>query len=276
MWFSSLRRAGWNCAYALPLRVRKPLALALAGYTPLSKRHWYATRLLEDFARRQPENFQRLIWSHHLGRAAEYERAHGLLSGQLSASRMLLARDLMAVLESRKLSPKRVLDAGCADGHFLRHLELSLSLQNATWLGVDIDARALRAGERRLAAAGSQIRLRRGDLCHMSDWIGEQAFDLVLCAGVLRFFNAEHAAGIVARLLRHTLQLLALSGPAHRQCDNASLKGSEIGADCSYIHNLDAMVEYAGGQVLWRRWQPAGRTDGQSLYFVFAAPGFGN
>ncbi len=263
----------WSCARALPLSIRKPLAIALDRYTRLKKRHWYTTRLLEDYARRHPENFQRFLWRYHLGRAAEYARAHGLDGGQLSASRILFAQDLGTLLQAHALRPRSVLEAGCADGNFLHYLEIVLGLDDAAWLGMDIDARALARGARQLAAAGSRLCLRQGDLCQIPDCLDGQAFDLTICAGVLRFFNAGHAAGVVAMLLRHTRQLLALSGPAHPQYDNARLADSVLGADHSYRHNLDALVERAGGRVLRRRWQGAERLGGQSIYFVFAAPG---
>jgi hypothetical protein len=39
------------------------------------------------------------------------------------------------------------------------------------------------------------------------------------------------------------------------------------------IHNIDRMIERAGGRVLWRRWEGARKVDGNTIYFLIAEPG---
>ena len=55
--------------------------------------------------------------------------------------------------------------------------------------------------------------------------------------------------------------------------DNAALAQSDVRAtDRTFVHNLDRMVELAGGKVVGRRWEGDRQVDGQTIYFVFALP----
>jgi hypothetical protein len=67
--------------------------------------------------------------------------------------------------------------------------------------------------------------------------------------------------------------VLVLAGLAHPDQDNATLAASAVRErDGTFIHNLDAMVQDAGGRVVHRRWEGARLLDGNTIYFVFGVP----
>ncbi|HEU0054152.1 MAG TPA: hypothetical protein VFQ39_13290, partial [Longimicrobium sp.] len=96
---------------------------------------------------------------------------------------------------------------------------------------------------------------------------------MVLCAGVLMYLRRDDAAAAVAAMMGRCTGVLALAGLAHRSVDNRLLTDSvRREADRSWVHNLDAMVEAAGGRIVARRWEGAREVRGNTLYFVFALP----
>ncbi len=96
----------------------------------------------------------------------------------------------------------------------------------------------------------------------------------MLCTGVLMYLTEQPAAAAVKTMLRHTDVLVALAGLAHPEIDNRELQRSTVRRDDnSFIHNLDRMVEAAGGRVLQRRWEGDRLIHDNSIYFVFAMPG---
>ena len=75
-------------------------------------------------------------------------------------------------------------------------------------------------------------------------------------------------------MLQHSAKVLALSGLASEDVDNATLERSEVRPyDRSMIHNLDRMVAENGGRVFARRWAGRETVEGRyGAYFVVAAP----
>jgi SAM-dependent methyltransferase len=107
--------------------------------------------------------------------AAKYERAGGL-------ERRLLTRFRARLLdEVVPLSPRRVLDAGCGEGHVTAWLARALPASEVT--GVDGRAEALTAFRRRNPGS----RAVEADLSALP--FGDYAFDLVLCTEVLEHLD---------------------------------------------------------------------------------------
>ena len=88
------------------------------------------------------------------------------------------------------------------------------------------------------------------------------------------YLRERAAADVVRSMLNHCSGLVAITGLAHPIVDNAELKYSEPRmSDGALIHNIDAMVEKAGGTIVYRRWEGSKTFDGQTVYFVFCRPG---
>jgi SAM-dependent methyltransferase len=162
---------------------------------------------------------------------------------------------------------------GCSLGYLLRHLETEVCTAATVLDGVDIDAYAVESGSKRLAAEGSRARLVRGDATELPRLFPGRRYDLVLCAGVLMYLRQADAAAAVREMLACCRGVVAFAGLAHPEMDNRHLAASVTrDRDRSLIHNLDAMVAAAGGNVVSRRWEGARQVQGNTLYFVFARP----
>jgi len=91
---------------------------------------------------------------------------------------------------------------------------------------------------------------------------------------VLMYLHERAAADVVQSMLTHCRGLVAITGLAHPVVDNAELKHSEPRmSDGALIHNIDEMVEKAGGTIVYRRWEGQKTFDGQTVYFIFCRPG---
>src|SRR5262245_28858455 len=93
---------------------------------------------------------------------------------------------LAAIGRLRGLAPPpvrrcRVLELGCAAGGNL--LPMAADLPDSTFVGVDVSARQVEAGQRALGQLGlTNIELRRLNLLEAGDELG--TFDYILCHGV--------------------------------------------------------------------------------------------
>ncbi|MFL5541329.1 MAG: hypothetical protein ACJ8J0_20240, partial [Longimicrobiaceae bacterium] len=120
---------------------------------------------------------------------------------------------------------------------------------------------------------GSKARLATADAAGLAGVFGGRRYDLVLCAGVLMYLRQEDAAEAVRAMLARCDGIVALAGLAHPELDNAGMRRSaRRERDAAWVHDLDAMVAAAGGQVAARRWEGTRQVDGNTLYFVFAEP----
>ena len=90
--------------------------------------------------------------------------------------------------------------------------------------------------------------------------MGDRRYDVVLCCGVLLYLDELTAERVMGVLLAHTRLVLGLICLAHPTMENSRLSRSEIRAlEGGRIHNLDALVRHARGEVALRRWtRPAG------------------
>ena len=264
---------------ALPLGVRKRVAAWMGRQRWLAPRHWWSVEMVRDWAERDVSGYHRFLWAHHLGYAETYEPEERF--GRVHPSRLLLFDELRHVVRRLGARPetdvRSVLEVGCSMGYLLRHLETSVFPAARVLEGIDIDAYAVRRGAEVLAREGSRARVREGDAAALPALVGERRYDVVLCAGVLMYLRQDEAAAAVRAMLERTAGLLALSGLAHPDADNARL-GISVPreSDRSLVHNLDAMGERAGGRVVHRRWEGARQVAGNTVYFVFAEPAGGS
>jgi len=233
-------------------------------------------RILRDWAAKDVEAFHRFLWSHHIGVAKFYETANDFGSGNLLPTRKMLFEDLQTSLLRRNMDPrgvKSVLEIGCSSGYLLRFMETDLFPAATTFEGIDIDKYAIEKGEAYLRGCASKIRLVCADMVDLDHISGGRKYDVILCAGVLMYVRERAAADVVRSMLNACSGLVAIANPAHPVIDNVKLKHSEPRSDAALIHNIDAMVEGAGGTIVYRRWEGSKEFDGQTVYFIFCSPG---
>lgn len=263
---------------AVPLWARRRLAILVGRQQWLKARYWWAFELLRDFAERDPDGFHRFLWAHHLAYAESYEVERRFGGDKVHPTRLMLFADLEEELRRRGAEPARdvqsVFEVGCSLGYLLRHLETGLFASASTLEGNDIDRYAIDAGTRKLTALGSRVRLHHADMAHLTAVFAGRTFDVTIAAGVLMYLREAAALEVVGVMLRHTGRLAVFAGLAHPEQDNLNLPASTLRErDGTWIHNLDAMVERAGGHVVARRWGGAQVVDGNTIYFVLAEPG---
>jgi SAM-dependent methyltransferase len=262
---------------ALPLAVRKRLAVWIGGQTWLPPRDWWSLEILRDLAERDADEYHRFLWRHHLAYAQTYEISERFGAENVHPTRRLFFADLTAQLAAGGADPgtqvASVLEVGCSMGYLLRFLETSVFGSADVLHGVDIDRYAIDQGTAYLREQGSKVQLRAGDIVDLDRILDGRTFDVVLCLGVLMYLTEDAATAVVEAMLRAATGLVAISGVAHPSMDNAQLERSEPRAwDSSWIHNIDAMVRKAGGNVRYRRWDGARVVDGNTIYFVFCTP----
>jgi|GEM_PF-1172808 len=263
----------------LPLAVRKQLSIRIgrSRWLPDSHRYYWSMEAVRDLAERDPDAFHRFLWTHHLAYAETYEVESRFDPSNVHPTRHLLFGTLEAVLSERGMDPRRdvasVLEVGCSLGYLLRHLETDLFCGAERLDGFDIDEHAIAAGSSHLARLGSRVRLAVGDMGELDRLVAGRSYDVAFCAGTLMYLREPAAARVVEVMLRHTRGIVVLAGLADPHRDNRELASSGVRArDRSFIHNLDRMVEAAGGRVVQRDWRGAEQIDGNSIYFVFAEP----
>ena len=260
-----------------PLSLRKWMAIWLhrQHWISLSRRTWWSTELLRDFADRDVNAYHKFLWAHHLVYAVTYEVGSRFGADHLIPSRRMFFADLCRQLQELGIPPETVgsvLEVGCSLGYQLRYVETEL-FPSATRLdGLDIDQYAIRAGAEYLRTVGSHVSLHCGDMQWLDEFARRRMYDVILCTGTLLYLTEADAAAVVRMMLAHSRILVALTGLAHPAVDNAQLNRSDMRSrDATWVHNFDQMVEAAGGRVVGRRWEGAREVEGQTIYFVFAA-----
>ena len=260
-----------------PLWLRKLIAIGLYRQPWISqtRRTWWVIELLRDFAAEDVTAYHKFLWTHHLAYASPYEVATRFGDDNLIPSRRLFFTDVCQQLQKMGggTAVRSVLEVGCSLGYNLRYMETELFPSATVLDGVDLDCYAIQSGQEYLRAVKSHISLHCGDMQQLEDLLGDRCYDVIICCGVLMYIREVEAAAVVRTMLAHSRILVALTGLAHPSVDNERLDHSEVRhCDQTFIHNLDRMVETAGGMVMARRWEGVRQVDGQTIYFAFAAP----
>jgi len=264
----------------VPRSVRKFLSIWLSrqAWLPPANRSYWATELLTDFAATNPNDYHKFLWKHHMAYAETYEIDLRFGYEKLNDTRKLLFGELPQRMQAAGLGRledvRSVFEVGCSLGYLLRYMETDVCPGAGRLEGIDIDAHAIAEGSRYLAGVGSKVVLHQGDMESVGEYLGGEKFDIVLASGVLLYLDQESAAGLVSGMLEHTGKLLVITALAHPETDNALMKSSVLRErDGTWIHNVDRMIESAGGQIVARRYQGAEMLDGNSIYFLYAVPG---
>jgi 2-polyprenyl-3-methyl-5-hydroxy-6-metoxy-1,4-benzoquinol methylase len=262
----------------VPLSLRKRAVLGLQRQTWLDQRRrdWWAVELVRDLAERDVDAFHQFLWTHHLAYAESYEVEQRFGPENVKTSRKMFFSDLCLQLDEMpglgRDRVRSVFEVGCSLGYQLRSIETDLFPAATRVEGLDIDAYAIEAGAKYLTSVGSKVKLQCADTRDIDRVLGGHTYDVIVCTGVLMYLNKDAAGAVVRSMLQHT-RLLALSGLAHPNTDNAGLKQPDTRAsDQTFVHNFDEMVAKAGGRVVRRRWEGSNVVDGNTIYFVFATP----
>jgi SAM-dependent methyltransferase len=259
---------------ALSLETRKRL-VNWVDSRRLPGHYTFSTEMLHDLQRSDPNAFHRFLWSNHLAYATTYEIARRFGSAQIEPTRHTLFADILAHLRARGHDPaadvRSVFDVGCSLGYLLRHAETDLFPAATILRGLDIDRYAVQAGRAHLRSLGSRVELTAADMTEADRVMGGQAYDVVLCCGVLMYLDEIRAAQVVKTLIAHTRFVTALIGLANPDMDNSRLERSEVRpSDGAFIHNLHRMLQDAGGKVVSSRWARAQGAGGSPAYSVLA------
>ncbi len=260
----------------LPLDWRKRMAVWLDRQQWLTNQHEWSMLLIRDWAEKDMDAYHKFLWSEHLGYAQFYDSANRFGTEKILPSRRLLFEDLLACLRDQGLDPRRdlnsIFEVGCSRGYLLRFAETELFPAATDLAGIDIDSTAIEAGKNYLAQRGSKIKLQCADMSDLESVLGERSYDVILCAGVLVYLKEQAAEKVIRTMIRHARYVVAIASVGHPGVDNAALTASEKRDwDAGMIHNIDAMVEKAGGEVLRRRWEGAYEINGQRIHFVFSS-----
>ncbi|MEO6666083.1 MAG: class I SAM-dependent methyltransferase, partial [Nitrospiria bacterium] len=258
----TIRRAIKNAAIrALPLPVRKGLCIAINRQARLGPdvRWWWTQELLRDYREADVVAYHQFLWSHHLGYALPYENRVRFGRHNMVPSRALFFEDLNRELLKMGVNPSKdvrsVLEVGCSLGYQLRYCETDLFPSAVRLDGIDIDGYAIERGMEYLRKEGSRVRIWLRDTRELGELLRETHYDVILCTGVLMYLDQRAATEAVLTMVRHGNVLTALSGLAHPEMDNRSMRASvSRDSDAAFIHNMDQMVEVSNGVVLGRRW----------------------
>ncbi|HEB59304.1 MAG TPA: class I SAM-dependent methyltransferase, partial [Gammaproteobacteria bacterium] len=228
-------------------------------------------------AERDVNAYHKFMWRYHLDYAETYEIAQRFGYDNFNVTRKLFFRELPRRLRAVGLDARRdihsVLEVGCSSGYLLRFMETDMFPAATCLQGIDIDAYAIDTGNHYLARIDSRIELLHADMDQLDELLGEKKFDFVLAAGILLYLDEPAATRLVELMMKHTRKMLAITALAHPEEDNATLEQSvPRQRDCTWIHNVDAMIRQAGGNLVARRWEGGKLIDGNTIYFLYATP----
>ena len=259
----------------LPLSLRQTLVI-VATRVRLPGRYWLPMELLRDLAEEDPDAYHAFLWQHHLAYASTYEVDERFGAHRLNQTRLMFFSDLRACLSEAGTDAAEVdsvFEVGCSLGYLLSFMETDVFPNASVLEGIDVDEYAVRAGRAHLDATGSGVRIAKGDMRELPRILAGRAYDVVVCAGVLMYLRESAARATIRTMLDHANKVVGITGLAHSQTDNAELPSSTVrSSDGTFIHNIDEMVRQEGGTILERRWQGDRLLDGNTVYFVFAAP----
>ena len=263
----------------IPLSLRMRFGALIGGipWIPAHRRNWWSQELVRDLELKDKNAYHKFLWENHLAYAESYEIDLRFGYENMAASRKLLFGDLDQTLKrmniNRRTDVNSVFEVGCSLGYLLRYMEESYFPSAEKLDGMDIDSYAIAEGIQYLRGRKSKIRLMQGDMESLQALLKGSRYDLMFCLGVLMYLDECASTALVRTMLAHTNSLLILSGLAHPTADNKELKQSATRErDDTFIHNFDAMVQNASGEVIFRKWEGDTLLDGNSIYFVFSRP----
>lgn len=254
----------------LPLRVRKSLVASRAGRASHGGLE-FALGMLHDLHRRDAAEFHRFLWSNHLAYASTYHVEQRFGAHNLNPSRRILLHEMAQQMRHHAGAVRSVLDIGCSLGYVLRQLEVGMCAQAEALHGLDIDEYAVRAGTAHLTELQSKVQLFVGDMTAARGFIGDRNYDVILCCGVLMYGDEAAAYEVVRTMIARATRLVGIITLADASV--ASLRRSIVRpTDGAFIHDVDGMIERAGGRVVTTRYIGAEVSGSSPSRAILAAP----
>ena len=234
--------------------------------------------IVRDWAKKDVDAYHRFLWTHHLAYARFYEKANDF-NRNIVLARRIFFDDLKKYLTFDQglhlnlADIKSIFEVGCSSGYLLRFMETDLFKTAEIIEGIDVDAFAIEKGRVYLHSQRSKIKLTVADMVELDRVMETRKYDLIINVGVLMYLQENLAASVVKSMLSHSSGVVAIAGLAHPTIDNEKLAFSvPRESDGALIHNIDAMVEKAGGLIEYHRWEGSKTFDAQTIYFVFCRP----
>jgi len=260
----------------LPLPIRKIIAIGIGRGKWLSrdKRSYWSKEIVKDWAEKDVNAYHNFLWKFHLAYAETYEPELRFGHNNMKGSRKIFFQDLSNVLLQNKTNPttdiNSIFEVGCSLGYQLVHAEENIFPNAEKIVGIDIDEYAINMGRKYLKSISSKVKIFKQDMKNIERILHGENYDIMICTGVLMYLNEIDASRVVKTMLDHTNILVAISGLANPDMDNNKLQHSIFREnDNSLIHNIDAMINCAGGEIISRRWGGRKLVDGNSIYFLF-------
>jgi SAM-dependent methyltransferase len=279
--YKDLARSIIRCTAAiigrmLPLSVRQSLVASRVGRSSRGGLE-FAVGMLRDLHRRDAGAFHRFLWSNHLGYAAGYEVGKRFGALNLNPSRRILVDDIASYLRERGVDPRRdirsVLDIGCSLGYLLRHIEVSLCPSAEVLHGIDIDKYAIHSGMAHLSSLESKVKLFVADMAAAGRFIGNRAYDVILCCGVLMYSDEQCAYEAVRTMLRSARRLVGIICLAeHPNIRTPAGRSFTRSSDGAFIHDVARMIHLAGGRVAASRRIEAEISGSSPSHAILAEP----
>jgi ubiquinone/menaquinone biosynthesis C-methylase UbiE len=193
----------------------------------------------KEIHRRDPEDYRQLVKDHYSGPAGWFTLLTGWLTGHES-----LAEDLFAPVQFDVRGCRRVLDAGCGNGRYLRFL-LKRCDHDATLVGCDLCGKMLERARDRLKS--DRPHLLSADITRLP--YADATFDAAVCGWVLEHLpDLRQGLGELARVLQPNGKLLVLT-----------TEHTLMGAICSRFYHAktlrrsDLRAAAEGVGLSWRR-----------------------
>jgi SAM-dependent methyltransferase len=263
----------------VPLFIRKKLAICVnrQDWIASSSRGWWAQQLVVDYATNDINGYHKFLWKNHLSYAETYEVARRYGYSNFNETRKQFFTELPDRMKGIGINIKKdiesVFEVGCSSGYLLRHMETDVFPSANCIRGNDIDKYSVNEGNKCLDNMGSCIELYYSDMEHLDQLLGKDQYDFTLAAGVLLYLDQAAATRLIKIMLNYTRKMMAITALANPDEDNFKLdKSVPRKRDHTWIHNVDAMIEQAGGKVVSRRWEGSKVVDGNTIYFLFATP----
>jgi SAM-dependent methyltransferase len=270
---SSIRRTSGILAKTLPLSTRQAF-IARMKWTYVPGWFEFCMGMLDDLRRDDPDALHRFLWANHLAYAASYEVPARFGSSNLNPGRRILFDEIdrhlrLCGVDSRR-DVRSVFEVGCSMGYLLRHLELEVFPSASTLHGLDIDRYAIETGTTHLRSMQSGVKLFHADMAATRDVMGGRIYDVVICCGVLMYVNENTAEEVVRTMLLHAGRVVGIiclapdGAPPQRSQPRTS--------DGAFIHNVEDMIERAGGQLVSSKWIEPSISGSSRACAILATP----
>jgi SAM-dependent methyltransferase len=272
-----IRSAARAIRWVLPLSARKAIVASRMCRAWGRGGFEFSIGLLDDLRHRDPEALHRFLWSKHLAYARTYEVSRRFGASNVNPSRHILFNEMAAYLSRQGVDPRMdirsIFEVGCSTGHLLRHLESEVFPSAQVLHGLDIDQYAIGAGMAHLRSLNSRVKLFTADMTAVAQIMGDQAYDVVLCCGVLMYVREDIAEQTIRAMLSRAHRLMGIICLAHPKSKGSTSNVSVARFhDGAFMHNVHRMIVRSGGRIVCSRWVGTEVSGSSPSHAILAVP----